>query len=148
MATAWTATAWRIAAQRAAGIPTSTGGVMASQPEPAPLLGPDGPGDVSPAIRPLAPTDLGEGRVAWQHRVEGWTPILAPVWLAGVVALSLRLALAWVVVERLRRRAVTPVAESLLARAGTLAWRLRITRAVRIAQSSAVQVPAVAGSGR
>ena len=62
-----------------------------------------------------------------------------------MVLLSARLGLAWVSIERLRRRALAPVPEAVTARAADLARRLSLSRAVRVVQSAGVQVPAVVG---
>jgi len=63
----------------------------------------------------------------------------------SVLALSLRLAVSWWLVQRMRRAAWLPVAPPLLDRARELAHRLGIARAVRVVQSAAIQVPAVIG---
>ena len=69
----------------------------------APALGPAGPFDFSPAIRPISRADLEAGAPSWRYRLESWSMALVPVWLLGVCGLSLRLALAWLWVERVRR---------------------------------------------
>jgi beta-lactamase regulating signal transducer with metallopeptidase domain len=147
MVGAWTATAWRSAAVLSL---DARAAARAAAGTPAVLLGPAGPMDTSPAIRIISPADLSPahlemGRASWQRRVDGWSPVLVPLWLMGVSALSVRLGIAWLLVERLRRRALVPVGAAVAARVAELAGRLRVSRTVRIVQSAAVQVPAVAG---
>ena len=110
-------------------------------------LGPAGPLHLTPAIRPLRGLDRFDDKpeVTWQQRLDAGSVALVPVWLAGVLVLSARLALAWVVVERLRRAAISPASASLRARVEALAGRLGIRRVVRVAQSAIVQVPTAIG---
>ncbi len=147
MVGAWTATAWRAAAALTLDARAAAGAAAGT---PAVLLGPAGPMDASPAIRIISPADLSPadvetGRASWQRRVDGWSPVLVPLWLIGVSALSVRLGIAWLMVERLRRRALAPAGTAVAARVADLAGRLRVSQTVRIVQSAAVQVPAVAG---
>jgi len=136
MVVAWTATAWQTAAQL---VPEARAAAA------APALGPAGPFDFSPAIRPISPADLEAGAPSWRDRLEGWSMALVPLWLLGVCGLSLRLALAWLWVERMRRRALLPVAEAVAARTRELAHRLSVSRPVRVVQSARVQVPSIVG---
>ena len=76
---------------------------------------------------------------------ETWLPAAVLVWLAGVVALSMRLLASWFLAERLRRRATRPVSEAWRHRVRTLSRRLRVSRPVRVLESALVQVPAVVG---
>jgi hypothetical protein len=55
------------------------------------------------------------------------------------------MAFSWWLVQRLRRAAHMPVASFVGDRVRVLASRLRVSRAVRVVQSTAVQVPAVVG---
>jgi beta-lactamase regulating signal transducer with metallopeptidase domain len=139
MVAAWAGTAWRTAAQL---IPTLA---AVTRSAPAAALGPAGPFDTSPAIRAITRAELDEADVSWGRRLDSWSVRLVPLWLAGVFGLSFRLALSWWVVQRLRRAAQTPVAVTLAARIEEMAAALRLSRAVRVAQSATVQVPAVAG---
>ena len=126
--------------------------------EPAPVravlvqppleLGPAGPDDRTPAIRVIE-SPAGLSRVVEpqpiRQRMEAWSTALVPLWLGGVVLLSVRLVLAWMGVARLRRAGSSPVSEAVAARVADLAARLEIGRAVRVVQSPAVQVPLVIG---
>jgi beta-lactamase regulating signal transducer with metallopeptidase domain len=138
MVSAWALTAWRTAVQL---LPAAA---VAGQTAP-PALGPAGPFDASPAIRTISRAELDEGEVSWARRLDSWSLRLVPLWLVGVFGLSFRLALSWWVVQRLRRAAQTPVAAIVAERVQALAMALRVSRAVRVAQSAAVQVPAVIG---
>jgi beta-lactamase regulating signal transducer with metallopeptidase domain len=92
---------------------------------------------LSPAL-PLA------ARVA-SLRAEALMPALMLVWLAGVSVLSLRLLTGWLWVQRLRTRGIAAADESLRRTAMRLSRRLRIARAVRLFESSLVDVPTVIG---
>jgi beta-lactamase regulating signal transducer with metallopeptidase domain len=139
MVAAWTATAWRTAAQL---VPTIA---VAHSGAPAVALGPAGPFDRSPAIRTITIAELEQEQASWANRLDSWSVRLVPLWLVGVFGLSVRLVCSWWVVQRLRRAAQTPAAARLAARVQALAADLRVSRPVRVAQSAAVQVPAVAG---
>jgi beta-lactamase regulating signal transducer with metallopeptidase domain/multidrug resistance efflux pump len=71
--------------------------------------------------------------------------LIIVVWLAGVVALSVRLLGGWLVARRLVTRAVQPAAPEIRALARRLAGRLRLDRMVRLFESSAVVVPVTIG---
>jgi len=138
MVGAWAATAWRTAARL---IPEAPARALVAAPAPA--LGPAGLFD-SPAIRIISRAELEDGREPWARRLDVWSVRLVPLWLVGVFGLSFRLALSWWLVQRLRRAAHAPVASAVGDRVTALAARLRISRAVRVVQST-VQVPAVIG---
>ena len=140
MVGAWAATAWRTAVQLIPEAPARTGLAL-----PPPALGPAGLFDSSPAIRTISPAELEDGRVPLARRLDVWSIRLVPLWLAGVFGLSFRLALSWWLVQRMRRAAHTPVASFVADRVAAVAARLRVSRAVRVLQSRAVQVPAVIG---
>ncbi len=107
--------------------------------------------DIRPAL--LEPGPQLEPSVA---RVVPWTerlhrrltpalPWLVGAWLLGVVVLSLRLLVGWRVVQRLKRLAATPVAETWQAKLKDLAARLRISRPVKLVESALIEVPTVIG---
>jgi hypothetical protein len=77
--------------------------------------------------------------------IKPYLPILVGVWLLGVLICSVRpvwgLWLQW----RLRRVGLRPVPETIHTRLNALIQRLRLTRAVRIAESALVKVPLVVG---
>jgi beta-lactamase regulating signal transducer with metallopeptidase domain len=139
---AWTATATRSALHQLASSAPATAAPQAIQP----VLGP-GPLDFGSAIRVLEgadPTPAGT-QPSWAARLERWVTAAVPLWFAGVVLLSLRAAVGWVALERMRRIHLTPVAHDLAARVAALASRLRVSRPVRVAHSAAVRVPSVVG---
>ena len=78
-------------------------------------------------------------------RLEGFLPLLMPVWLAGVSLLSLRLFTGWLWVQRLRTRGVIEADETLRQITARLARQLHVTRAVRVLESRMVEVPTVIG---
>jgi beta-lactamase regulating signal transducer with metallopeptidase domain len=78
-------------------------------------------------------------------RLEGFLPMLMPLWLAGVSLLSLRLFTGWLWVQRLRTRGVTEADETLRQMTTRLARLLHIRRAVTLLESRLVQVPTVIG---
>ena len=87
--------------------------------------------------------------VSWNKRVRsGMAPILpwfVGAWLLGVLVLSLRLLVGWRIVQRLKRLAVTPADAAWQLRLKALAARLRVTRTVRLVESSLIEVPTVIG---
>lgn len=70
---------------------------------------------------------------------------LVGIWLLGVLVLSIRLLTGWRVVQRLRRLAVTRVADLWQTRLKQLAERLRVTRPITLMESALVEVPTVIG---
>ncbi|HXL10859.1 MAG TPA: M56 family metallopeptidase, partial [Gemmatimonadales bacterium] len=78
-------------------------------------------------------------------RLEPLLPWIVVLWLTGVVALSLRLASGWLAARRLRALGTRPAPEPCVAALRRLAARLRVSRPVRLLQSTLVQVPAVLG---
>jgi len=90
----------------------------------------------APRLRSVAPSALG----TWlRPRLERAMPSLVFVWLAGVLALSLRLLGGWAWSRRLTIAGVRPAGEQYLAMLHALAVRLRVTRPVRLLESTLVQ---------
>lgn len=71
--------------------------------------------------------------------------LLVDAWLAGVVFLSLRFMGGFFLVERLRHRASTPVADDILELCLDLQARMGVARLVLYCQSIHLDVPVVAG---
>ena len=135
------------AARSAADVEGGRQTALNAPPTPtAPPLGP-GPLDFSSAIRELRPSDLTENArlPSWPVRLQRWSAAAVPLWFAGVVLLSVRVSVGWLVLARLRRTRLAPVASDLRARITELARRVRVSRPVRVAQSAAVHVPSVVG---
>ena len=107
--------------------------------------------DVRPAL--LEPAPLAEPSmlktVSWTERLHRRLtpalPWLVGAWLLGVVVLSLRLLVGWRVVQRLKRLAVSPVAEAWQAKLKELAVQLRISQSVKLVESALIEVPTVIG---
>jgi beta-lactamase regulating signal transducer with metallopeptidase domain/peroxiredoxin len=74
-----------------------------------------------------------------------WLPSMIVVWLVGVVALAMRLLLTWVQVRWLETCGVLPTEPEHLRLMQQLATRLGVRRAVRLLESSLVEVPTVIG---
>ncbi|MBI4326434.1 MAG: hypothetical protein HY674_14390 [Chloroflexi bacterium] len=72
-------------------------------------------------------------------------PWLVAIWLAGVLLLSLRLAWAWLEVQRLQRRQTEPLDALWNERLIAIQEKLGISRPVRLLKSALVQVPTVIG---
>ena len=72
-------------------------------------------------------------------------PLIVVLWVAGVVAFSLRLASGWMAAGRLAVIGTRPAPPACTAALQRLAALLRVTRPVRVAASVLVQVPAVIG---
>ncbi len=82
---------------------------------------------------------------SFHRRLTPALPWLVGAWLLGVVVLSLRLLVGWRVVQRLKRLAATPVAETWQVKLKDLAARLRISRPVKLVESALIEVPTVIG---
>jgi beta-lactamase regulating signal transducer with metallopeptidase domain len=78
-------------------------------------------------------------------RVEPLLPTLMLVWLIGVSLLSLRLLTGWLWIQRLRTHGVSDANEICRRMTSRLSRRLHITRAIRLLESSLVDVPTVIG---
>jgi S1-C subfamily serine protease len=74
-----------------------------------------------------------------------YLPWATAAWLAGVMLLSLRPFWGWLHVRRLKRHGLSPLSETLDRAGESLMQRLGVSRAVRFAQSTLVEVPAVVG---
>ena len=72
-------------------------------------------------------------------------PILVGVWLLGVLICSIRPIWGLWIQWRLRHAGLRPVPESIQSTLNVLIQKLRLTRAVRIAESALVKVPLVVG---
>jgi beta-lactamase regulating signal transducer with metallopeptidase domain len=74
-----------------------------------------------------------------------WPACFAALWLAGVLAFSMRAFGGWLLVQRLYRKERQLVGSSLLRRCEALRKQLGIKRAVRFHLSRAIDAPAVIG---
>jgi len=74
-----------------------------------------------------------------------WLPWISLAWLGGVILVSVRHLGGWVGVQRLRRVGTTKVGPDLSDRARQLMDRMKISRPVRILQSSLAELPIVVG---
>jgi beta-lactamase regulating signal transducer with metallopeptidase domain len=72
-------------------------------------------------------------------------PILVGVWLSGVLICSIRPIWGLWIQWRLRHTGLQPVPDSIQSTLNALIQKLRLTRAVRIAESALVKVPLVVG---
>lgn len=85
----------------------------------------------------------------WKQRaaelLEPALPYIVSAWLLGVFGLSLWHLGGWAQLQRLRKKLVRQVDESLYAKLRRLSERLRVKRAVQLAESALVQVPTVVG---
>ncbi|HMF58210.1 MAG TPA: M56 family metallopeptidase, partial [Pyrinomonadaceae bacterium] len=108
--------------------------------------------DARPVIATQSPAALPETHRAFSF--ESWAlsqklnflmPWLVALWIAGVGLLSLRAAGGWVQAQRLRKRMTSradQVWQDVVAR---LAWRLKVSRTVRLCESAIAEVPTVIG---
>ncbi|HEX5043953.1 MAG TPA: M56 family metallopeptidase [Candidatus Polarisedimenticolaceae bacterium] len=83
----------------------------------------------------------------WSARLQRALPAVVALWLAGVGLLAARLLVSWSRVRRLARRGVAPRPQWEAA-AARLVEALGMRRAVRLLESSAVDVPGVIGALR
>ena len=70
---------------------------------------------------------------------------MVALWLAGVVALSTRLCIGWLGVQRLRRHGVRPVPGGWEERLTRIARQMRVSRPVRLLESALVEAPTQIG---
>jgi TonB family protein len=92
------------------------------------------------------PAGTADSTRAWsRERIEAQLPRIVIVWAAGVFVLTLHLLISWLLVERLRRSALHSVPDGWLTRIRAIGSSLGVTRAVRVMQSSILDVPTVIG---
>ena len=84
-------------------------------------------------------------RQPFTDRLESLLPWLLMAWALGVSALSARLLGGLIYAARLKRRGIRPVTEQWQEMLVRLSRHLRVTKAVRLLESSLVQVPTVLG---
>ncbi|HEV2972107.1 MAG TPA: M56 family metallopeptidase [Pirellulales bacterium] len=103
-------------------------------------------------VRPVAERSQPEARppmasteMNWQQRLATYLPWLAVAWLSGVFALSLRLAIGWSAVHRLRRTASRPLDDARQSIQSRLSQRIGIRWPVKLLESSLVDVPTMIG---
>jgi beta-lactamase regulating signal transducer with metallopeptidase domain len=87
----------------------------------------------------------GASAVAWLDRIAAALPWLVTTWLLGVFGLSIRLAIGWRAVHRLRRRASLPADGAWQAVLSRLCDRLHIRSSVKVLESGLVDVPTMIG---
>ncbi len=107
---------------------------------------------VSRRINPKSQEDSEEparGSASWGTSFVEWLrprlPWLVGIWLIGVFIISLRLAFAWIGVQRLRRVGLVAASPDISDRLAPLCRRLGIRRSVRLFGSPFVDVPTVIG---
>ena len=97
---------------------------------------------------PLVETDVtGEATAAATITdvVTPWLPWVSLFWIGGVVVLSLRNLGGWIGVQRLRSVGAGPIDGELAQRVRSLSVRMRVSRPVRVLQSTLVEIPIVVG---
>jgi beta-lactamase regulating signal transducer with metallopeptidase domain len=99
-----------------------------------------------PDLRPASKASLFRESIEKIARaIKPRLPILVSVWLLGVLICSIRPIWGLWIQWRLRHTGLQPVPESIQATLNALIQKLRLTRAVRIAESALVKVPLVVG---
>ena len=103
----------------------------------------------APSAAEIVVATFAPGRVAslpdpWRAANDA-LPAVVSLWLAGVTLLSLRLIVQWLRARRLATENAQPACEPWLAMARRLSRALGVRHAVRLLESTAVQVPAVIG---
>lgn len=88
---------------------------------------------------------LGARRQPLAARLEGSLPWLTLIWVGGVLALTARMLGGLLCARRLARRGTRRVAEHWEARLKEVGRRMRVTRPVRLLESSLVLVPTAVG---
>jgi beta-lactamase regulating signal transducer with metallopeptidase domain len=100
---------------------------------------------VTQRSQPEARPPMAAAEMNWQQRLAAYLPLLAVAWLAGVLALSLRLAIGWSAVHRLRRAASRPLDDSRQSILSRLSHQIGIRWPVKLLESSLVDVPTMIG---
>lgn len=148
-----------LATSVATGAAAARGGEPASAVAASPEAGAGAPaaeasagriGGAAPPAAGLAPRWFdGDGVAAAVARgraaLDAWLGWIVAGWLAGVALLSLRLAGAWVWVQRMARAGTSAPPRALAAAAGRLAAALGVRRSVAVLASTLVHVPTVVG---
>jgi beta-lactamase regulating signal transducer with metallopeptidase domain len=76
--------------------------------------------------------------------IEGQIPLILALWMAGVLLFTLRLAVGWAYITRLRATA-TPVTDEWRSLLDDLKQQFRLTANITLSESSRISVPAVVG---
>lgn len=114
------------------------------------------PTELTPATESTGPTGgqpnggfVNKVNEAWRHRtygrLEALLPWMALAWLLGVMVLSIRLLGGLLQAHHFKRQARHPAAEKWQQALTRLRRQLRITKTVRLVESSLVRVPSVIG---
>ena len=77
--------------------------------------------------------------------LEAWLPFWVIAWSSGVFVLSLRLVAGWIYLRRLVTRSVRPATEVLMNILSVLKRKIKISRPVRLLESSLTSAPMVLG---
>jgi len=105
--------------------------------------------DVRPSMATIVVATLAPARGAGVQDVvraaNDALPAVVTFWLVGVVLLSIRLIVHWLRARRLVTRHTSPATEPWLSVAKRLCRALGVRQAVRLLESTAIQVPAVVG---
>lgn len=126
------------------------------KPSPASVIVPVQPNEealLARAIEYEEPTQLESVNSAplasWKQRaverLELALPYIVSAWLLGVFGLSLWHLGGWAQLQRLRKKMIRQVDDSLCVKLRRLSERLRVKRAVQLVESALVQVPTVVG---
>jgi hypothetical protein len=94
---------------------------MAAAPSTGPSFGETVSVQASTALARTFPTDLAS-----------WLPLAVATWAVGVLILTMRLVVAWVRTERVRRRDLQPIGDGLAIAVRRLATALGIRRPVAV----------------
>jgi beta-lactamase regulating signal transducer with metallopeptidase domain len=84
-------------------------------------------------------------RSSWRDRMPDYFPVLIYIWIAGVMALSIRSLGGWVVTQQWKRRHVRLAEEFWQESLARLAKRLAVSRKVCLWESAVAHTPAVIG---
>ena len=112
----------------------------------APPIVPITPAPVVASLPAAIPEPVQPSWSEWaQQVITPWLSTIVWGWSLGVLAFAIRPLWSWFTVRQLRTQGVSPVPESVQAALAETARRLGMTQAVRVLQSTIVQVPIVAG---
>ena len=113
--------------------------------QPGDIAGPRAAAAPGPAPAQAAPTIAPSSANSWSGRVPDYLPALVYIWIAGVMALSVRSLGGWVVTQQWKRRNIQPVETYWQERMERLRKQLAISRKIRLWKSVVADTPAVIG---
>ena len=135
---------YAIAAHEAPRLVRHASAALPRSPATATAAAPASPSLATIVVATFAPARVASMPDPWRAASDA-LPTIVTLWIVGVTLLSLRLVVQWLRARRLVTVHAQPACEPWLAMARRLGVALGVRRAVRLLESTVVQVPAVVG---